>query len=83
MVQRRCVRTIRIGIGIAVDHRNSVSSDSIRCRMPANFRATATVPFFVPIRLVSRVPQAFSVDHFAMRFRIIPAASNRYLNFPK
>ena len=49
------------------DQRKSLPSHSILCRMLASLRATATVAFLVPIRLTSRVPQAFRADHFTTR----------------
>lgn len=57
------------------DQRNSLPSRSILWRITASFRATATVAFLVPIRLASRVPQAFSADQRETRWRMIPAAS--------
>jgi hypothetical protein len=45
------------------DQRKSLPSQSMRWRIPASLRAAATVAFFVPIRLGSRVPQDFNADH--------------------
>ncbi len=50
-----------------------------RCRMTASFRATATLAWRRPFRLVSLVPQAFSPDYFGTRVSSTPAASNRYM----
>jgi hypothetical protein len=57
------------------DHLNSVPSIHIRCRMTASFRATATLALRSPIRFASGIPQALSVDHFAMRVSKTLAAS--------
>ena len=57
------------------DQRNSLPSRSILWRITESFRATATVAFLVPVRLASRVPQAFSADQRETRWRMIPAAS--------
>src|SRR3954449_6725708 len=61
------------------DQRNSVPSRHIRWRMIASLRATATVAFLWPIFRASRVPHALSVDQRDTRFRMIPAASYRYV----
>ena len=61
------------------DQRNSVPSRHIRWRMTASFLATATVAFWWPIFRASRVPHAFSVDQRDTRFRMMPAASYRYV----
>ena len=57
--------------------RNGASSFHMRRRTIASLRASATVAFFVPIRLASRTPQAFRLDHLVTRFSSMPAASNR------
>src|SRR6185437_776609 len=67
----------RYAAAFFVDQLNSVPS-SMR-RMTANFRATATLALRSPFRLVSLVPQAFSLDHFGTRVSSTPAASNRYM----
>jgi hypothetical protein len=49
------------------DHRNSVPSTHMRCRITANRRARATIAFFIPRRLAICIAQALSHDHFFER----------------
>jgi len=46
----------------------------MRCMITASLRATAIFAFFMPLRLASRTPQAFSADHFSTRVSSVPAA---------
>jgi hypothetical protein len=47
--------------------RNSVPSTQMRCRITASRRASATIAFFIPRRLVICIAQALSHDHFFER----------------
>ena len=44
--------------------RNSVPSTHMRCMITANRRASATIAFFIPRRLATRMAHALSQDHF-------------------
>ena len=61
---RRAAGTFDLGIAryaaTSFDQLNSVRSIHMRCRMTASLRATATVAFRSPLRLVSLIPHAFS-----------------------
>jgi hypothetical protein len=48
-------------------HSNVVPSTQMQWRMPAIFRAMATLAFFMPMRLASFIPQALRADHFFVR----------------
>ena len=50
----------RYAAALFVDQLNSVPSTHMRCRTTASLRATATVAFRSPLRLVSLIPHAFS-----------------------
>jgi len=56
-------------------HWNAVPSSHIRCRITARRRATATTARFMPRRLATRSPQAFSAHHFLLRVSRLKAAS--------
>ena len=58
-------------------HSKLVPSTQIQWRMIAILRAIATFAFFMPIRLISRTPHAFRVDHFLVRCTRTLAASNK------
>ena len=60
-----------------LDQRKSVPSCHIRWRITDSLRATATMAFFPPIFLASRVPQALIGDQRETRLRMMPAASKR------
>ena len=62
----------------AADQRNALPSIHIRCIITANFRATATAAFFIPLGLAIRRPHALSADHFPVRVSRVVAASKRY-----
>jgi hypothetical protein len=47
--------------------------------MTASLRATATVAFLWPIFRANRVPQVLSIDQCDTPFRMMPAASYRYV----
>jgi hypothetical protein len=53
----------------------SVSLTHIRCRILANFRATATIAHSMLDRLAIRRPQARNADHFLIRSKRVAAAS--------
>ena len=46
--------------------RNSLPSTHIRCRTTARRLATATMARRIPRRWATRIPQAFSHDHFLL-----------------
>jgi len=50
--------------------RNSVPSTQMRCMTTANRRASATIAFFSPRRLVICIAQALSQDHFFERIML-------------
>jgi hypothetical protein len=49
-------------------HSIAVPSTQMQWRMTAILRAIATFAFFMPMRLISRTPHAFRVDHFLVRW---------------
>ena len=51
----------------AMPHSNEVPSTQMQWRITAIFRAMATFAFFIPILLVSFIPQALREDHFFVR----------------
>ena len=63
----------------SLPHRNEVPSIQMRCRMTASLRATATCAFFMPLRLASRSPQAFSAHQRRVGRSKTLAASKRYV----
>lgn len=63
--------------GRFLPHWNDVPSIQMQCRMTANFRATATCAFFIPLRLARRRPQAFREHQRYVRCSKTLAASKR------
>ena len=55
--------------------RKSVPSTHMRCRMTASLLASATMARRMPRRWATRMPQAFSHDHFLLWVSIDCAAS--------
>ena len=51
----------------SLPHSKLVPSTQMQWRSTAILRATATLAFFIPIRLERRMPHAFSGDHFFVR----------------
>ena len=51
----------------SLPHSKLVPSTQMQWRSTAILRATATLAFFIPIRLERRMPRAFSVDHFLVQ----------------
>ncbi len=78
--RRRAPETAPIEVNQAAfgwPHSKLVPSTQIQWRMIAILRAIATFAFFMPIRLISRTPHAFRVDHFLVRCTRTLAASNK------
>lgn len=55
--------------------RNSVPSAHMRCRTTASLRATATMARRRPLAFISRMPQAFRLDHAIERMSMALAAA--------
>lgn len=55
--------------------RNSVPSTHMRCRTTAILRATATMARRRPLVFISRMPQAFRLDHLIDRMSMALAAA--------
>lgn len=55
--------------------RNSVPSAHMRCRTTASLRATATMARRRPLVFISRMPQAFRLDHVIERMSMALAAA--------
>ena len=64
---RRTVGICSDQAALAWPHSNVVPSTQMQCKMTASLRAIATFAFFRPMRLASRMPQAFSPDQRFVR----------------
>src|SRR3954453_1370932 len=60
------VQAIVGAAALSLLQRNSLPSTHIRCRTTARRRATATMARHIPRRWATRMPHAFSHDHFLL-----------------